>query len=134
MATDDQNTKQDQTVKDYVAHSNEHPAQGLPKPPRAHVELDEEGQPWKVSDPEAATFELDEQAPLVTPMEDEALQAIDEAQSMGARPTSHHTEQQDQDMATDQEVQDDVLAESELIDMAQLEDVFDDPERLSEEE
>ena len=127
-------TPQDQTVQDYVAHSDEHPAQHLPKPPKAHVELDEDGTPWKVSSPEAHTFDLDEQAPLVAPMEQETIEDIDDAQTMGTLPKSHHTEQQDQDMATDQEVQDGVILESDLIDMAQLQGAFDDPERLSEEE
>ena len=120
--TTDSSQRYDETVADYVAHGDERPAPHKPSNP--HAERLESGEVVRVIDPNEQTFSLDHEAPLMTPEDAEVEQELLEAQRLGQEAEAPHMETIQQDMATDQAVQDEYMSESELIDSAPIRQHF----------
>ena len=83
-----------------------------------HVEETEDGEAFVVKNPEAQTFDLEHNAPIKDELDEEVEQDQREAARASGEPTSHHLEVEQEDESLEDELQDEVLTEDELSDMA----------------
>lgn len=112
----------DETGKQYIMQESTSAQESLPEPSQAHREGE-----YIVHDPERYYYDTEDANALLDEASSGVRSEIVDAVSLRDASTSHHREVIIKDEKASEEIQDDALTESELIDMAQLRDDMNEP-------
>lgn len=112
----------DETGKQYIMQESRSAKEALPEPRQAYREGD-----YIVHDPERHYYDTEDDNALLDEVSADVRGEIFDAAKLHDGSTSHHREIIVEDESASEEIQDDALTESELIDMAQLKDTLNEP-------